>query len=1202
MLAAGVATIALASCAAPSRSFSTNPEHPLPPTLERLITRADLERSGHRTSRSIEISSTDEWPASVGEARPADAASDPLEAAVLACAGEPLPERKLGPLNDEALKRYAAGRAALLAGDSAAAVAEFNAAHLADPAAPEPLRDLGEAHLVRGEYVEAISAFEKALERDPHSRRALEQVGRHALRTGDAPRAATLLSRAWQVADADADPVERSILAFELGKSLASVGRSLAGAQAMLIAAQSPDNASSARWAEHAALIRQRPDLLRAAGDLFAKSEHWPEARAAFDRSFALAQHTAIEGLAERRVIASLRCGAPAGATQAIVEACLGRSLNAQPGKSFRASPDTLALIRRTAAAVESRPTLADALASAADTLAADDRARWASDIALAVAAAQRPRAAMHTLRQRVNAAPGDARALDALIDRGMESSVDDAVRLASEWTHTRPEAASNMATSLLRAAPSFETARASLESMQAGRAAESGRALLLATLLLPIMPAQAEMLAQRAAELASNPWPARCIQVQSLVIEGRLDEARRAADAIPADTPYARLAKARALAAIGSPSEALTTLAPDLAAEAPADLSRLIHAAEWAIRADDPAYAERLLHRAIAAFPHSTEAYEALIASLLMRRPQAREEAEEITMQVRDAANSLREVAPWSDALQKLLARDLLSQRQWSEAASRLKPVLDRHPGDRESLAMLLAAAKQANQLNDFEPWIAGVSARRPDLSAWLVARAFVLTESDRTSEAADLLHTALTERPHDNEASRALEDLYRTRLGNAARADALALVRLARTPATPEARIDRAEVLLRARRLEEARAEIEAVLADAVPREALLLRLVNLGLAASAAVESEAAAPPDALAILDTLITSLPNAPEALHRRHIVALTRAGASLDRIRNAADKAASRHVSLAGDAYLLALDELVRARRPADALALARDAASPPNEPRPSLLASWILLAVSAHDGESAEAACRASFASLRVPEIFAALAQIAPALRTDSPHFPDELAYLIASAFGAMGLEDQADRLYSLALEKNPDHAWSNNNLGYRWLDQGHRFADAYWMIARAFRDLPDDPAVIDSMGWARYRAGIFVDAPAAQDSPALEGAVTLLQRAADAMADRPDPEVLEHLGDALFHAHRPDDARRAWERALSLTRMQQAQLEAAPNISVDAIAAIRDRAERLHLRLDALANDREPPTADRLGDGREPPRPPDRRAGPVS
>jgi Flp pilus assembly protein TadD len=95
-------------------------------------------------------------------------------------------------------------------------------------------------------------------------------------------------------------------------------------------------------------------------------------------------------------------------------------------------------------------------------------------------------------------------------------------------------------------------------------------------------------------------------------------------------------------------------------------------------------------------------------------------------------------------------------------------------------------------------------------------------------------------------------------------------------------------------------------------------------------------------------------------------------------------------------------------------------------------------------------------------------------------------------------------------------------NYLGYSLLDRGVKLDEADRLIARAFEASPDNGAIIDSMGWARYVRG---------DYP---GAVVLLERAR--AAEPGDPTVADHLGDALWRVGRRIEARHAWESAMTL------------------------------------------------------------------
>ena len=81
--------------------------------------------------------------------------------------------------------------------------------------------------------------------------------------------------------------------------------------------------------------------------------------------------------------------------------------------------------------------------------------------------------------------------------------------------------------------------------------------------------------------------------------------------------------------------------------------------------------------------------------------------------------------------------------------------------------------------------------------------------------------------------------------------------------------------------------------------------------------------------------------------------------------------------------------------------------------------------------------------------------------------------------------------------------------------------------MIERAHKLSPDDPFILDSLGWALYRLG------------RLDEAEIYLQRA---LAGRPDAEIAAHLGEVLWRKGDRDRARAVW----------QAQLESHPDNAV--------------------------------------------------
>ncbi len=103
--------------------------------------------------------------------------------------------------------------------------------------------------------------------------------------------------------------------------------------------------------------------------------------------------------------------------------------------------------------------------------------------------------------------------------------------------------------------------------------------------------------------------------------------------------------------------------------------------------------------------------------------------------------------------------------------------------------------------------------------------------------------------------------------------------------------------------------------------------------------------------------------------------------------------------------------------------------------------------------------------------------------------------------------------------LAKTPDDARALNALGFMLIVHTKRLDEAEKLIAHALELTPDEPAVIDSMGWLRFRQG--------RNNEAL----TLLARAYEQF---PDPEVAAHYGEALWATGAHDRAQTVWNRAL--------------------------------------------------------------------
>lgn len=169
---------------------------------------------------------------------------------------------------------------------------------------------------------------------------------------------------------------------------------------------------------------------------------------------------------------------------------------------------------------------------------------------------------------------------------------------------------------------------------------------------------------------------------------------------------------------------------------------------------------------------------------------------------------------------------------------------------------------------------------------------------------------------------------------------------------------------------------------------------------------------------------------------------------------------------------------------------------------------------------------------------------------RDDGAQFRLEEAQLFSSAGdmqGALAIFEQglaeypgnADLLYGRALlqessghvtaaeqdlrailAQRPDDADALNALGYILAVHSTRYQEAREYIEKALRLKPDDPAIMDSLGWVEFQLGDR------------GRAVSELRRA---YARSSDPQIAAHLTEALWAAGEKQQARDVYHRALA-------------------------------------------------------------------
>ena len=133
----------------------------------------------------------------------------------------------------------------------------------------------------------------------------------------------------------------------------------------------------------------------------------------------------------------------------------------------------------------------------------------------------------------------------------------------------------------------------------------------------------------------------------------------------------------------------------------------------------------------------------------------------------------------------------------------------------------------------------------------------------------------------------------------------------------------------------------------------------------------------------------------------------------------------------------------------------------------------------------------------------------------------PDNLSLLYARAM----LYEQGNALAAMErdlrsiIKIDPKNATALNALGYTLADQTTRYQEALDLISQALALEPDEPAILDSMGWVLFRLG------------RLDESLEYLLRA---YTEFNDAEVAAHLAEVLWARGDTEAARNIWQDAL--------------------------------------------------------------------
>lgn len=135
---------------------------------------------------------------------------------------------------------------------------------------------------------------------------------------------------------------------------------------------------------------------------------------------------------------------------------------------------------------------------------------------------------------------------------------------------------------------------------------------------------------------------------------------------------------------------------------------------------------------------------------------------------------------------------------------------------------------------------------------------------------------------------------------------------------------------------------------------------------------------------------------------------------------------------------------------------------------------------------------------------------------------YPDSYELLYDRAMAAERIDriDVLEKDLRRVIRMKPDYAHAYNALGYTLAEKTQRLAEAKDLIEKAYKLAPDDPFILDSLGWVHYRLGNVHEA---------------LKHLQAAYGARTDPEIAAHLGEVLWKAGQRDEAQKIWRAALT-------------------------------------------------------------------
>ena len=1085
---------------------------------------------------------------------------------------EPAPE--IDPeAHVEALKLYARGRSASLAGRQYQAVTDLQKAMELDPHSPQIVRELARSYLELRNSTKAMEMYERLVRLDPTHAEALFTLGLSAANRRDFRSAVWSLGRLRVMGESFTHDSAADILAdFTLAISLRELGYDRASIQAARQALNFPDelSASTQHGARLGSVYRQRGELWRGIGDAHCRLGEFADALEAYSAAASLptADPTALyprviyTNLALGRIFnaqyelfAAIRRG-----SQGLRESPIRTATEADAsGETRRTGPVGITDREvRLCAYLAQHAQPVELLAQAVETLyrqQPDD-----SGHVRAAASLSSPERAQELLREFLNRNPRDLAAASQLLTWLGQQDVKSAVALTIALAHDHPDLAnayvSRLAAALPRPLDALKVmselepspARARVEARLLSRLGGLGEAWSVCSDALQRWPDDRGLLLQRVQIAAELQEPAL------------LDEALATLTAV--ESTADRIALAQALMTANRLKQAIDVLHSAMSID-PENPEVLVEAARAeAINAEQMMRSSPASASARAAVDQAVR-----LAELAIAHDQRNEAAYELLAQLyapsgllpdanqfRSVLNRLRKAVPTSALTTRLAAQEAISQHRYEQGLEQLLALYDSDPSDRASLTLAVTAWHAAGRLETVAQWIDQRLAARPGDPALLEQWLRVQLLMNRSERAIDRLQQMVETDDQDLYARQLLETVYQI----TGQIDSMRPLTERRLNARPEG-VRRA--------LELAKLYVAAELADRSLEQIQWLRdrVQMLGMDELRST----------IAVLqrlrgvdrqrDRIILELVehtidhdhagNAPLAVYAAGLQAM----ANLNMVDERFDTLIHRAIAEAPGAAGSEISDLVAWRDLAQGLlneehpvAAARalrarlNAAAPLSPPATAVLAWMTILCDAASDAAvmrggvvaGAQPSANTTAATIALLKRMHRESLLNVALGLPEPVSLTEGLYYASLYYAILEADVGAERLLREVLEHDPNHAMAMNNLGYMRLEAGQRDAQTIEWIERAHALAPDDPNILDTIGWLRYKQGRLTDEQPPEDTDGQQpaaGALSLIKEAL-ARSSEPSPVVHDHLGDIFWRLGDQEAATIQWRKAAEL------------------------------------------------------------------